>query len=113
MDYPSLPETDHPSDLYKYQLEEEAKRLGIDDQIKSTHTKEDVVEILQPYHDKQEYRAQMSRNFCKENGLRVRTDLNSQQRHTLDRILNQGKTLKKDEYGNKEGLPFNVKKVNN
>lgn len=113
MDHPSLPEVDDISDLYKYELVDEAERLGVDDQIKSSHTKEYIVEILEDYSDKQSYRAQMSRNFCKENGLRVRTDLNSHQRRTLDRIMNQGKTLKKDDYGNTGGLPYNVQKVDN
>jgi len=111
MNHPSLPEVDNISDLYKYELIHEAERLGVDDQIKSSHTKDDVVEILEDYSDKQDYRAQMSRNFCKENGLRVRTDLNSQQRLNLHRIINEGKTLEKDEYGNRAGLPYDVQKV--
>jgi len=113
MHHPSLPEMDNISDLYKYELVNEAERLGVDDQIKSNDTKEDVVELLEEYSNKQDYRAQMSRNFCKENGLRVRTDLNSQQRRDLHGILNEGKTLDKDQYGNRQGLPYNVQKVDN
>lgn len=110
MDYPSLPELDDISDLYKYELLEEAERLGVD--IPSSATKDEVEEILEPYMDKQEYRTARSKKFCKDNNLRVREDLNSEQRRNLDRIINQGKSLDKDEYGNKQGLPYNVQRVN-
>ncbi len=110
MDYIELPAVDAPSDLTIPQLKNEAQRLGVDDEIKSNMRKAEIIEVLEPYTDKQKYREARSKTFCRRNGLRSRSDLNSEERRNLDRILNQGKTLGSDSYGNKHGLPYNVKK---
>ena len=105
MDYKSLPELDTVDELYKYQLQQEAERLNI--HISSNATKDEVEDMMEPYMDKKKYREQRSLKFCKDHGLKPRTDLNSTQRRKIQRILD-GTTVYEDEY-NRSSLPYNVK----
>ena len=96
-----LPEFDSIENVSEEVLRSEAEHLGYE----SNAPEDDLRETLNPFTDKAEYRARLSREFCRENGLRVRGDLNSNQRRKLTRIFEGDISV-----GRRSGLPYGVKK---